>query len=108
GRFNAQRTVYAVLIETGQSCRIAVDVLAQLGAMVADVLGIDEHGGDAGADHRRLEGADTRYFQLVDQIAGREHRATLLSVIRRIEELQHDFRRRERSEEHTSELSHVK
>ena len=53
---------------------VAVDRVLQLGAGVTDRVGVDEDGRDAGVDHRGLERADARHFEVVDQIAGREHR----------------------------------
>ena len=70
---------------------VAVDVLTQLGAAVANILGVDEHSRDAGRDHRGLEHPDTGHVKIVDQVAGGEHRTTLLAIVGRIEELQHDL-----------------
>ena len=92
---HAQRTGHADFLEPIKLLRITVDIFAQLGALIADVLGVNEHSGDAGADHGRLEGADARHVELIHQIAGGEHRAALLAVVRRVHELEHDFRGRE-------------
>jgi hypothetical protein len=60
--------------EYRQGFGVAVDGVLQLGAGVADIRGVHEDGGDAGVDHRCLQGAQARHFQVVDQAPGREHR----------------------------------
>ncbi len=80
---HAQRTVGTNRLEHQQRLRIAVDRTLQFGAGVADVFGVDENRRDPGVDHGRLERADTRHFQLIDQIAGGEHRATTALFFRR-------------------------
>lgn len=92
---HAQGTGDADPFEARQLLRVAVDLFAQLGAAVADLLGIDEHRGNPGVDHGRLEGADPRHLQVVHQVAGGEYGAAVLAVVGRVEELQHDLGRRE-------------
>jgi len=88
---HSQSTGHTNRLQTSQGIRIAINVLTQFCTLVADVLGIDEHSGNAGADHGRLERTDARDLQLIDQIPGGKHRTALLAVIRRIEEFQHDL-----------------
>jgi hypothetical protein len=77
--------------------RVAVDVRLQLGALEAECLGLQEHGRDAGIDHRRFERSDARHLERIDEMAGREHRTTRVArILGRIEEFQFDLGRRER------------
>ena len=71
---------------------IRVDVVLQLGALVADVFGIDENGRDTGIDHGGFQGADTRHFKLIHQITRGEHGPL---AIGRVHKLDLDFCRRE-------------
>src|SRR5690606_18554491 len=93
---HAQGTVRADGLEHGQRLCIAVDRVLQLGAGVADVGGVDEDRRDADVDHRGPERADAGNLQVVDQVAGGEHRAAVVAaVVGRVDELEHDLGRRE-------------
>ena len=78
--------------EHGQRLGVAVDIVLQLGALVANVFGIDENGRDTGIDHGRFQSADTRHFQFIHQITRGEHGPF---AIGRVHKLDLHFRRRE-------------
>ncbi len=77
---HAHRAVRAQGLEHRQCFRVAVDGVLQFGAGVADRCRVDEDGRDAGVDQRRLERADAGHVQVVDQVAGGEHRAAAVAV----------------------------
>ena len=73
---HAQGTGNPDRLETGERLGSVLICLAQFGALITDVLGVDEHRGDAGADQggflvRRLYNR-RGYLQIVHQIAGGE------------------------------------
>ena len=94
---HAQRAGHADRFQLRQRRPVFVDRRLQLRAVVAEIGGVDEHGGDAGGDHRRLQRADAGHVQRIDQVAGGEHRPAVftLALVGRIEELQHDLGGRE-------------
>ena len=75
-------------LEARQCGLVAVDGGLQLGAGVAQVMRIEEDGGDARVDECGFECAYTGYVQIVHKIAGGEHRATIFALISRVDELQ--------------------
>src|SRR5690606_31680139 len=77
---HAQRAGDADRLERGQRGAILVDRRLQLGAVIADIGRIDEDRGDAGGDHRGRQRADAGDLQLVDQVAGGEHRPAITVV----------------------------
>ena len=94
---HAQGAVGSNGLEHRQGFGVTVDRALQLGAGVAEVFGVDENRRDTRVDQRRLEGTDSRHLQVVDQVAGGEHRtAAALLFRRRVHELQLHFGSRER------------
>ena len=86
-----QRAVSADGFKFGQCLLIAVDVLLQLGALVADVGGVEENGGNAGINQRGGEGADAGHFELVHQIAGGKHGAAFFTIVGGVEKFDLHF-----------------
>src|SRR5690554_782339 len=89
---HAQSAGHPNRLETRQRLGIAIDIFAQLSALIANVFGVDEYRWDARSDHGRLQRADTRHLKLVHKITGGEHGAALAVIFRRVDEFQHDFR----------------
>src|SRR5204863_112351 len=75
-----------------QDLGVAVDVLLQLGTGEPEPCRVDEDGGVAGIDHRRLDGPEARHVERIDPVAGREHRPAFALAVafvgRRVEELE--------------------
>ncbi|CFN99674.1 Uncharacterised protein [Bordetella pertussis] len=83
-------------LEHGQGLGVAVDIVLQFAAGIADGLRVDEDRRDAGVDQRRLQRADARYLEGVHHVAGGKHRpAFAFAFVGRIEELQLHLRGRE-------------
>ena len=89
---HAQCTVSTDGFEHGQGFGVAVDVVLQLCTGVANIPRIDKNRRDPGVDHRHVQGAHSRHFKIVHQVAGREHRTACTLFIRcRVEKLQLHF-----------------
>ena len=87
----------ARIVSNFERLRIAVDRVLQLGARIADRFRFDEDRRNARVDHRRLQRADTRHREIVDEVAGREHRpARAFFLGGRVHEFELHFGRRER------------
>src|SRR5690606_31568049 len=80
---HAQSAGHPNRLETRQRLGIAIDIFAQLSALIANILGVDEYRWNARSDHGRLQRANTRYLKLVHKITGGEHGAAL-AVINRL------------------------
>ena len=95
---HAHRAVRADRLELLQRGLVFVDRTLKFGAVVAQRGRFDEHHRHARIDHRRPEHADTRHVEVIDGVAGGEHRATAFAIalVRGIDELELHFRRRER------------
>ena len=61
---------------------ITVDRVLQFSTGVTDGFSVDENGRDACVDHRDLQRANARHIEIIDQIAGGEHRAARFCVTR--------------------------
>ena len=88
---HAQRAGHADRFQLRQCSLVFVDRRLQFAAVEADVCGVDEHGGNAGVDHRRFERAKTRHVEIIDKMPGGKHGAAIAFVIGRIKEFQHDL-----------------
>src|SRR5690606_3701921 len=72
--------------------RVAVDVLLKLGAGIAQRRSLEKNGRNPGVNHGCLEGADARYFKLINDVAGGEEGTTAVLVVGRgVHELDLNF-----------------
>ncbi len=88
---HAHRARDAQRFELRERRRILVDRGLQFGAIEAERGGVDEYHRHACVDQRRLEAADARQIEFVDELAAREHRAAVLALVGGIEELERDL-----------------